>query len=50
MLEFLFTSKNDFIEVDVMLGFVKESVNYLYCHLFVFVLLVVEVVECGIQF
>ncbi len=50
MLEFLFTSKNDFIEVAVMLGFVKESVEYLHCHLFVFRLLVVEVVKCGKQF
>jgi hypothetical protein len=50
VLEFLFTSKNDFIKVAGMLGFVKESVEYLHCHLFVFRLLVVEVVESGMQF
>jgi hypothetical protein len=50
VLEFLLTSKNDFIGVAVMLGFVKESVEYLHCHLFVLVPPVVEVVECGMQF
>jgi hypothetical protein len=50
VLEFLLTPKNDFIKVAVMLGFVKESAKYLQCHFFVFVLLVVEVVECGMQF
>jgi hypothetical protein len=50
VLEFLLTSKNDFIKVAVMLGFVKESVDYLHCHLFEFMLLNVEEVECGMQF
>ena len=50
MLEFVFTPQNDFIKVAVMLGFVKENVEYPQYRLFVFMLLVVEVVECGMQF
>jgi hypothetical protein len=45
----LFTPQNDFVEVAVMLGFVKESIEYLQCRLVVFLLLVVEVVEWGMQ-
>jgi hypothetical protein len=49
-LNFLFTPQNDFIEVAVMLEFVEENVEYLQCRLFVFVLLVVELVKCGMEF
>jgi hypothetical protein len=49
VLDFLFTPKSDFIELAVVLGFVKESVEYLQCHLCVFLLLVVEEVECSMQ-